>query len=85
MKIDYSRREKCMQCSCPIQINESRVNTENFSLDSKVRTEVSLDFNQGQASDRHVRITSDTGQKSRNHVRSQIPDLLRNTECWNCH
>ena len=79
---DYSRSEKCMQCSCPIQINESSVNTENVELDSKVRTEVSLDLNQVQASDRHVRITSDTGQKSGNHVR---PDWVRNAECWNCH
>ena len=78
---DYSPIEKCMQCSCPIQINESSVNTENVALDSKVRTEVSLDLNQVQASDRHVRITSDTGQKSSNHVRSQIPDWVRNAEC----
>ena len=69
---DYSRSEKCMQCSCPIQINESSVNTENVELDSKVRTEVSLDLNQVQASDRHVRITSDTGQKSGNHVRPRL-------------
>ena len=79
---DYSRSEKCMQCSCPIQIYESSVNTENVELDSKVRTEVSLDLNQVQASDRHVRITSDIGQKSGNHVR---PDWVRNAECWNCH
>ena len=85
MKIDYSRSEKCMQCSCLKQINESSVNTENVALDSKVRTEVSLDFNQGQASDRHLRITSDTGQNSSNHIRSQIPDWLSNAECWNCH
>ena len=82
---DYSRSEKCMQCSCPIQINESSVNTENVALDSKGRTEVSLDLNQGQASDRHVRITSGIGQKSSNHVRSQIPDWVRNAECWNFH
>ena len=79
---DYSRSEKCMQCSSPIQINESSVNTENVELDSKVRTEVSLDLNQVQASDKHVRITSDIGQKSGNHVR---PDWVRNAECWNCH
>ena len=85
MKTDYSRSEKCKQCSFPIQINESSVNTENVALDSKVRTEVNLDLNQGQASDRHVRITSDTGQKSSNHVRFQIPDWVRNAECWNCH
>ena len=58
---DYSRSEKCMQYSCPIQINKNSVNTENVALDSKVRTEVSLDLNQGQPPDRHVRITSDTG------------------------
>ena len=53
-----------MQCSCPIQIDESSVNTENGRSDRKVRTEVSLNLNQGQAADRHVRITSDTGKKS---------------------
>ena len=74
-----------MQCSCPIQINESSVNTENVGSDGIVRTEVSLDLNQRQASDRHVRITSNAGQKSSNHVRSQIPDWVRNAECWNCH
>ena len=79
---DNSRSEKCMQCSCPIPINESSVNTENVALDSKVRTEVSLDLNQVQASDRHVRIASDTGQKSGNHVR---PDWVRNAKCWNSH
>ena len=31
---DYSRSEKCMKCSCPIQINESSVNTQNVVSDS---------------------------------------------------
>ena len=51
MKIDYSRSEKCMQCSCQNQIDNSSVNTENVRSDRKVRTEVSLDLNQGQASE----------------------------------